>query len=52
VLGVQLDFVSQNAALGVFIAFLVSGEHGRAAELAADVVVIAVTIGVLAVYAR
>lgn len=51
VLEEELDFVSQYAALWVFIAFLVSGERGRAAEIGTAVAVVAVAGAVLALHA-
>lgn len=51
VLDAELDFVSQYAALWVFIVFLVSGERGRAAEIGTAAAVVAVAGAVLALYA-
>ena len=50
VLDAELDFVSQYAALWVFIVFLISGARGRAAEIGTAVAVVAVAGGVLALY--
>jgi hypothetical protein len=51
VLDVELDFVSQFAALWVFIVFLISDERGRLAELGTMAVIVAVTCAVMALYA-
>ena len=51
VLEVELDIVSQYAALWVFVVFLLSGERGRAAEVGTAVAVVAVTCAVLVLYA-
>jgi len=51
VLDVELDVVSQNAALWVFIVFLISGARDRATEIGTVVVVVAVTAAVLGLYA-
>jgi len=51
VLDEELDFVSQYAALWVFVVFLISGERGRAAEIGTAVAVVAVVGAVLALYA-
>jgi hypothetical protein len=51
ILDVRLDFISQFAALWVFIAFQVSGRRDRLAEIAAGVAVVVATAAVLIVYA-
>lgn len=51
VLEVELDFGSQFAALWVFIAFLVSGQQDRRAELGFMAAIVAVTVAVLTLYA-
>ena len=51
VLDEELDFLSQYAALWVFIVFLISGERGRAAEVGTAVAIVAVTGAVLGLYA-
>jgi hypothetical protein len=51
VLEVELDFVSQFAALWVFIVFQVSGERSRAAELGAAAAIVLVTAAILLLYA-
>lgn len=51
VLDVELDFVSQYAALWVFIVYLVSGTRSRSAEIGTIVVVVAVVCAVLGLYA-
>lgn len=51
ILDVQLDFISQFAAMWVFIAFQVSGRRDRLAEIAAGVAVVVATAAVLIVYA-
>ena len=51
VLEAELDVVSQYAALWVFVAFLISGERGRAAEIGTAVAVVAVACAVLVLYA-
>ncbi len=51
VLEEELDFVSQYAALWVFIVFLISGERGRVAELGTAAALVAVTGAVLTLYA-
>jgi hypothetical protein len=51
ILDVRLDFISQFAALWVFIAFQVSGRRDRLAEVAAGVAVVVATAAVLTVYA-
>jgi hypothetical protein len=50
VLDVQLNFFAQFAPLWVLLAFRVSGQRGRRAEIVASVCVIAMTVGVLLVY--
>ncbi len=47
----RLDFISQFAALWVFIAFQVSGRRDRLAEVTAGVAVVVATVAVLVVYA-
>ena len=51
VLDVELDFISQFAALWVFIVFQLSGRYDRLAELATDAAIILVTAAVLTLYA-
>jgi hypothetical protein len=51
VLDVELDFISQFAALWVFIAFQVSGRRDRVAEFGADAAIVLVTAAVLILYA-
>jgi hypothetical protein len=51
VLDVRLDYVSQLAALWVFIAYLVTGRHDRSAARAFALAAVAVTAAVLALYA-
>ncbi len=51
VLDVELDFISQYAALWVFIVFQVSGRRDRFAELGTAVVIILVTAAILTLYA-
>jgi len=51
ILDVRLDFISQFAALWVFIAFQVSGRRDRLAEVTAGVAVVVATVAVLVVYA-
>lgn len=47
----QLDFVSQNAALLVFVVYMISGDRSRAAEIGTIGAIIVVTAAVLGVYA-
>ncbi len=51
VIDVQLDYISQNAALWVFIVFLIGGLRDRVAELAASAAIVVVTVAVLTFYA-
>ena len=51
VLDVELDIISQYAALWVFIAFQLGGRHDRLTELGTDAAVILVTAAVLILYA-
>lgn len=51
VLDEELDVISQNAPLWVFIVFLLSGERGRAAEIGTAITVVAVSAAVLGLYA-
>lgn len=51
VLDLQLDFISQFAAMWVFIAFQLSGRRDRLAELVAGAAVVIATAAVLVVYA-
>lgn len=51
VLEVELDYLSQFAALWVFIVFLISEQRDRAAELGFIAAIAAVTAAVLALYA-
>jgi len=50
VLDVELDFVSQNAPLLVFIAFMLGGSRSRGTEIAFDVAIVAVSAAVLLLY--
>lgn len=50
-LDVTLDYVSQFAALWVFIPYLVTGPHQRSTSRAYAVAVVAVTAAVLLLYA-
>ncbi|MBE0611071.1 MAG: hypothetical protein IH609_16940 [Dehalococcoidia bacterium] len=49
VLDVELDIISQYAALWVFVAYLASGARSRSSEIIASVAVVAVTAAVLLV---
>lgn len=51
VLGVELDIVTQFAALWIFVAYMVSGLRGRASEIAFIAAIILATAGVLVLYA-
>jgi hypothetical protein len=51
VLDVELDFVSQAAALWVFIVYLISDDRSRLAELGAMAAIVVVTAAVLTLYA-
>lgn len=51
ILDVELDFVSQFAALWVFVGFLASGKRGRAAELSTALAVVVVVTAVLFLHA-
>ena len=51
VLDVELDFISQYAALWVFIVFELSGRRDRLAELATAAVIVLVTAAILILYA-
>jgi hypothetical protein len=51
ILDVRLDFISQFAALWVFIAFQLSGRRDRLAEVTAGAAVVVATAAVLIVYA-
>ncbi len=51
VLDVRLDYLSQFAALWVFIAYLVTGRHDRSSARAFALVAVAVTAAVLVLYA-
>lgn len=51
VLGVDLDVVTQFAALWVFIVYLVSGQRIRASEIAFIAAIVLATAGVLVPYA-
>ncbi len=51
VLDVELDFVSQYAALWVFIVFQLSGRRDRVAEFGTAAVVVLVTAAVFILYA-
>ena len=50
-LDVELDFVSQYAALWVFIVFQLSGRRDRVAELGTAALVVLVTAAILILYA-
>lgn len=50
VLDIELDFLSQNAPLLVFVAFLLGGSRSRSAEVAFDVVIVAVSVALLLLY--
>lgn len=50
-LEVELDVMSQFAALWIFIAYLVSGLRGRASEVGFIAAIIFATIAVLVLYA-
>jgi hypothetical protein len=50
VIGVELDFISQFAALWVFIGFQAAGKRDRVTELATDATIVLVTAAVLALY--
>jgi hypothetical protein len=51
VLDVSLDYLSQMAALWVFIAYLVTGRHGKSTARAFGLAAVAVTAAVLGIYA-
>jgi len=51
VLDVELDFVTQFAALWVFILYQISNDRSRLAELGAMAAIVTVTGGVLLLYA-
>jgi hypothetical protein len=51
VLDVRLDYVSQFAALWVYIAYLVTGRHDRSTARAFALAAVAVTAAVLGLYA-
>ena len=51
VLDVELDFVSQFAALWIFIAYQLSGRRDRASEIAFMIVIVLVTVAILILYA-
>jgi hypothetical protein len=51
VLDVGLDYFSQMAALWVFIAYLVIGRHDKSTARAFGLAAVAVTAGVLGLYA-
>jgi hypothetical protein len=51
VLDVELDFISQYAALWVFIGFQLGARRDRLAELGTDAAVVLVTAAVLILYA-
>ncbi|MGE0601178.1 MAG: hypothetical protein AB7J35_17510 [Dehalococcoidia bacterium] len=50
VLDLELDFLSQNAPLLVFIAFLLGGSRSRSTEIAFDVTIVAVSAALLLLY--
>ena len=51
VIDVELDFFTQFAPMWIFIAYLVSGLHDRASEIAFIAVIILATAAVLVLYA-
>ncbi len=51
VLEVELDFVSQFAALWILLAYQLSGRRDRTSEIAFTAVIILVTVAILVLYA-